>query len=99
MFYISGNSVRTAVDFPIKMVRAKLRLEPREVTNAKYGKNTEGNSTWLGVWLLWHMARQHVARGSSHRWAGIFSVFRFFGDSEDSDSLLQKGLVPLKAGP
>ena len=33
------------------------------------------NSTPVGVWLLWLMPRQHVARGSSYCWAGIFSVF------------------------
>ena len=34
--------------------------------------NTEETSIRLGVWLLWRMLRQHVAWGSSHRWAGIF---------------------------
>ena len=31
---------------------------------------------------------------SSHRWAGIFLCSGCLGDSEDSNSLLHKGLVP-----
>ena len=32
--------------------------------------------------------------GLSHHWVGIFLCLGCLGDSEDSDSLLQKGLVP-----
>ena len=28
--------------------------------------------------VVWHMPRLHVAWGSSHRWAGIFSAFKSF---------------------
>ena len=41
------------------------------------------------------MPRLHVAWGSGHRWAKVFCLCSSrLSDSEDSDSLLLRGLVP-----